>query len=98
MTPLGIIGGTGIDELEGLELLASHEIQTPYGEPSRALQEGVFSGVPVCFLQRHGSPRAIPPHRINYRANLWALRSLGVRDVVALNAVGGITSLKDQRL
>ena len=91
MTPLGIIGGTGVDELEGLELRASHEVRTPYGSPSRAIQEGVFAGAPVYFLQRHGSPRAIPPHDINYRANLRALQSLGVEEVVAINAVGGIT-------
>ena len=91
MKPLAIIGGTGLDELEGLEILDSREIETPYGEPSRAIQRGRLEGVEVCFLQRHGSPRAIPPHRVNYRANLWALHSLGVEQVVAINAVGGIT-------
>ena len=65
-------------------------LDTPYGAPSRAVQEGSLGGSQVFFLQRHGSPNAIPPHRINYRANLWALRSLGATDIVAINAVGGI--------
>ena len=90
MSRLAIIGGTGIEELEGLETVAAHNPQTPYGQPSRAIQEGRFGGARVLFLQRHGSPAAIPPHRVNYRANLWALRSLGASEVIAVNAVGGI--------
>jgi 5'-methylthioinosine phosphorylase len=90
MKRLAIIGGTGVDELEGLQILGSHPLDTPYGAPSRAVQEGSLGGSQVFFLQRHGSPNAIPPHRINYRANLWALRSLGATDIVAINAVGGI--------
>lgn len=92
MKRLAIIGGTGIDELQGLEIVGEHRLQTPYGEPSRAIQEGSLAGARVFFLQRHGSPNAIPPHLINYRANLWALQSLGVDDIVAINAVGGITA------
>ena len=92
MRRLAIIGGTGIDELQGLELVGEHLLQTPYGEPSRAIQEGALAGARVFFLQRHGSPNAIPPHLINYRANLSALQSLGVDDIVAINAVGGITA------
>ena len=91
MTALGVIGGTGVDQLDGLRLLAEHELETPYGAPSRAIQEGEWSGSKVFFLQRHGSPGAIPPHLINYRANLWALQSLGAGEVVAINAVGGIS-------
>lgn len=91
MKPLAIIGGTGIDELDGLEVVDSHSVETPYGAPSRAIQEGRLGEIPVFFLQRHGSPNAIPPHRINYRANIWALHSLGVGGIVAINAVGGIT-------
>lgn len=90
MSVLAVIGGTGIDELAGLESGDSFLPETPWGEPSRAIQAGRLAGATVYFLQRHGSPRAIPPHLINYRANLWALRSLGVTDVVAINAVGGI--------
>lgn len=86
----GIIGGTGVEELEGLVMVGSHNPATPFGEPSRAIQEGLLDGCRVFFLQRHGSPAAIPPHRVNYRANLWALQSLGVNEIVAINAVGGI--------
>lgn len=88
---LGIIGGTGLDELSGLELVAQHPVATPYGNPSRPIQEGRIAGQTVFFLHRHGSPQAIPPHRINYRANLWALQSLGVERVLGINSVGGIT-------
>lgn len=91
MTRLAIIGGTGVDDLEEFEHLASHTIDTPYGSPSRSIDEGRLGNIRVYFLQRHGSPGAIPPHRVNYRANLWALRSLGVTEIVAINAVGGIT-------
>lgn len=92
MRKLAIIGGTGVDELEGLTVLKDHRVQTPFGEPSRAIQEGSLGGATLFFLQRHGSPGAIPPHRINYRANLWALKSLGVDGIVAINSVGGITA------
>ena len=99
MRQLAIIGGTGIDELEGLEIRQSHAVQTPFGEPSRAIQEGRLGDTRLFFLQRHGSPGAIPPHLINYRANLHALQSLGVDDIVAINAVGGITdSMRPGRL
>lgn len=99
MKPLAIIGGTGIDELEGLEVLHEQHVSTPFGQPSRAIQEGRLGGTSVYFLQRHGSPGAIPPHRINYRANIWALKSLGVESIVGINAVGGITdSMRPGRL
>ena len=87
----GIIGGTGIEELAGLSIVAAHRPETPFGEPSRAVQEGLLDGCRVFFLQRHGSPALIPPHLVNYRANLWALHSLGVNEVIAINAVGGIS-------
>lgn len=90
MKSLAIIGGTGIDQFEGLEITGTRAVETPYGEPSRPIQIGRLGPVQLLFLQRHGSPRAIPPHLINYRANLWALRELGATDVVAINAVGGI--------
>ncbi len=92
MSVPAVIGGTGLDRLEGLEIIDRHAVSTPYGDPSRPVEEGRFAGRRVFFLHRHGSPRAIPPHLVNYRANLWALRSLGVDTVVAINAVGGITS------
>lgn len=90
MKRIAIIGGTGIDTIEGLQALNTHSVETPYGLTSRPVEEGELHGCSVFFLQRHGAPRAIPPHKINYRANMWALKSLGVNDVVAINAVGGI--------
>lgn len=99
MRRLAIIGGTGVDELDGLQGVQSHAPQTPFGDPSRAIQEGRLGDTSLFFLQRHGSPGAIPPHLINYRANLWALKSLGVTEIVAINAVGGITeSMRPGRL
>jgi len=91
MKPLAIIGGTGLDKLEGLEIHREHTVDTPFGAPSGGIQEGGLGPATLFFLQRHGTNRAIPPHRINYRANLWALYSLGVGSIVAINAVGGIT-------
>jgi len=85
-----VIGGTGIDQWEGMDIVREHALETPYGAPSRPVQEGQLHGKTVFFLQRHGSPKAIPPHAINYRANVWALNALGVTDVIAVNAVGGI--------
>ncbi len=91
MKRFAVIGGTGLEELEGLSRLRAHTLETPYGAPSRTVEEGKLHGHRVFFLQRHGAPQAIPPHKINYRANMWALKSLGVTDVLAINAVGGIT-------
>jgi len=92
VTALAIIGGTGLDQLEGLDVVCEHMPDTPYGAPSRPVQEGTFGHNTVFFLHRHGGPAAIPPHLINYRANLWALQSLGADSVVAINTVGGITA------
>jgi 5'-methylthioinosine phosphorylase len=91
VTTLAIIGGTGLEQLEGLSLLQSHAVDTPYGAPSRPIEEGRLEQARLLFLHRHGSPGAIPPHQVNYRANLWALRELGATHVVAINAVGGIS-------
>lgn len=91
MTMAGIIGGTGMTELAGLDIERRQEVATPWGEPSSPLVFGRFAGVPVVFLARHGLEHSIPPHLVNYRANCWALRDAGVRRVVAVNAVGGIS-------
>lgn len=87
---LAIIGGTGLCELDGFVLKESLEIVTPYGQTSAPILTGLVGGRPVCFLARHGKPHRIPPHRINYRANIWALNSIGIRSIIAVNAVGGI--------
>lgn len=87
---LGVIGGTGMDRWPGLEIDRNEVIETPYGTPSAALQLGRIHGVHALFLARHGDSHAIPPHRVNYRANLWALQHCGVRSVIAIAAVGSM--------
>jgi 5'-methylthioinosine phosphorylase len=91
MTPtIAIIGGTGLTALEGLQITQRHHPMTPYGEPSSPLLLGELNSDPVCFLARHGLQHTLPPHQINYRANLWALHQLGIKQVIAIAAVGGI--------
>ena len=92
MTDLAIIGGTGLAALQGLEIIEQKDCVTPYGPPSAALLFGRYAGVEVVFLARHGNPHRIPPHKVNYRANLWCLHDQGIRNVVAVNAVGGIST------
>lgn len=87
---LAVIGGTGMNQWPGLEIDERRALTTPYGEPSAALMFGRIDGHPAVFLARHGDGHRIPPHRINYRANLWALHAAGAREVVAIAAVGGI--------
>lgn len=88
---LAVIGGTGLDQLPELRIVERAAIDTPYGAPSAAVSIGELQGRRVGFLARHGDDHGLPPHKVNYRANLWALHSLGVRDVIAVAAVGGIT-------
>ncbi len=88
---VAIIGGTGLTSLKELEIQRREVVHTPYGEPSGPVTHGIFHGREVIFLARHGYGHTIPPHRVNYRANLWALRHLGVERLVAVAAVGGIT-------
>lgn len=87
---IGIIGGTGLLALAGIESPVVRALATPWGDPSSKVTVGHWHGQPVAFLPRHGDPHTIPPHAINYRANLWALHALGVREVIAVNTVGGI--------
>lgn len=90
MTKIAIIGGTGLTLLDGLEITGSQQVQTPYGNPSSAVQVGTYAGQQVLFMARHGHPHRIAPHQVNYRANLWALRASGADRVIAVNAVGSI--------
>ncbi|MCP3907906.1 MAG: S-methyl-5'-thioinosine phosphorylase [Oceanicoccus sp.] len=86
---LAIIGGTGLNEFsQGEEVGERHN---HYGYTSAAIIQSEIEGHQVCFLARHGNPHSIAPHQINYRANLWALKQLGVSQILAVNAVGGIT-------
>jgi 5'-methylthioadenosine phosphorylase len=88
MAQVAVIGGSGFYEfLTDVEEIA---VETPYGEPSAPIAVGDVDGTPVAFLPRHGKSHAFAPHLINYRANAWALRSLGVRQVLAPCAVGGL--------
>ncbi|MGH8225562.1 MAG: S-methyl-5'-thioinosine phosphorylase [Gammaproteobacteria bacterium] len=90
MTDIAIIGGTGLTHLEGLEILRQEVVYTPYGEPSGPLTHGMLAGCEAVFFPRHGRGYNIPPHRVNYRANLWALKSIGIEKVIAISTVGGI--------
>lgn len=92
MTGLAIIGGTGLTSLKNLEIERREVMHTPYGEPSGPLVHGTMCGRPVVFLPRHGTAHTIPPHEVNYRANLWALQHIGITKIIAVAAVGGITA------
>ncbi|MBN8262604.1 MAG: S-methyl-5'-thioinosine phosphorylase [Xanthomonadales bacterium] len=88
---LAVIGGTGVYALGELADVESHQPATPYGAPSGPIRVGTYAGKRVAFLARHGEGHSLPPHKINYRANLAALQALGARRVLALNTVGGIS-------
>jgi 5'-methylthioinosine phosphorylase len=91
MAKLAIIGGTGLTTLKSLEVTRREVVHTPFGEPSCPLTYGQFCGKEVVFLPRHGPGHTIPPHKINYRANLWALKKVEVTQVIAVAAVGSIS-------
>jgi 5'-methylthioadenosine phosphorylase len=86
--PVGIFGGSGfysfLDEVEEVPLA------TPYGPPSAPVRLGTIEGVPVAFMPRHGDEHTLPPHRINYRANVWAMREVGVRRIIGPSACGSL--------
>ena len=90
---IGLIGGSGLYDIEGLEQKEWREVETPWGKPSDALLFGRLDGVRCVFLPRHGRGHPIPPSRLNYRANIDALKRSGVTDVVSLSAVD---SLKEE--
>ena len=87
---LAVIGGSGLTRMSSLEETRSQIVRTPYGEPSDAIAHGRIRGRAVMFLARHGSGHTIPPHEINYRANLWALKEAGAVGIVAVASVGGV--------
>ena len=94
MTPsLAIIGGSGLYEIDSLEVIERHNPITPFGETSDDIIEGTLAGRTVFFLPRHGKGHRLLAHEINHRANIWALRSLGARWAVSVTAVG---SLKEE--
>ncbi len=87
---LAIIGGTGLTQLANLAITHRQVARTPYGEPSGALTFGEINGHNVIFLARHGYGHAIPPHKVNYLANIWALKQHGATQIVSVASVGGI--------
>lgn len=87
---IGIFGGTGIYDSGLLEDAHEVTVKTPYGKPSDSITVGMFMGRKVAFLPRHGRKHSIPPHMINYRANIWAFKELGVTRIVAPSAVGSL--------
>ena len=87
---IAVIGGTGVYDPEIFEDVRQVKVHTPYGAPSDLITLGTYEGRGVAFIPRHGRGHQIPPHRINSRANIWALRELGVRRIVASSAVGSL--------
>src|SRR5918912_235741 len=87
---IGVIGGSGLYEIEGLERVREVAVRTPFGAPSDALILGEVDGVRVAFLSRHGRGHLRNPTEINYRANIYALKSVGVSRVVSVSAVGSM--------
>jgi len=90
---LGVIGGSGLYELTDIKIIEERVINTPFGEPSSPVVIGEIEGKRVAFLARHGRDHSYPPHLVPYRANLWALREVGVNRVLAVSAVGSINKL-----
>jgi 5'-methylthioadenosine phosphorylase len=87
---IGIIGGTGLYRMEGLEVTRSAEVDTPFGQPSGPVMLGRLSGRDIAFLPRHGLHHDLLPSEINFRANIWALKSVGVRTIIGVSAVGSL--------
>ncbi|MEO9309748.1 MAG: S-methyl-5'-thioadenosine phosphorylase [Nitrososphaera sp.] len=90
---IGIFGGTGIYDSGLLQEAKEITVETPYGKPSDSITVGIFKGRKIAFMPRHGKKHTIPPHLINYRANIWAFKQLGVTRIIAPSAVG---SLKEE--
>jgi len=90
LSKIAVIGGTGLTSLNGLNITLREVVQTPYGEPSGPLTHGEFHGHEIAFFARHGYGHNIPPHKVNYRANIWAMKHIGIEAVIAVGAVGGI--------
>lgn len=95
---LAVIGGTGVYKLAQLDDVQTHEVSTRFGSPSGPVRVGTLLGQRVAFLARHGEGHSLPPHKVNYRANLAALQQIGARRVLALNTVGGITDAYGPRV
>lgn len=91
MPVIGVIGGSGLYDIAELEIRDPVKVSTPYGEPSGLYRTGRWSGRDVIFLPRHGSKHNIQPHKVNYRANIWGFRELGVEKIISICSTGGIS-------
>lgn len=87
----GIIGGSGLYQISGVDIRKKVRMKTPYGPPSGSYLVGEFSGITIVFLPRHGEKHTVPPHKVNYRANIWGFKELGVERILSVGAVGGIS-------
>jgi 5'-methylthioadenosine phosphorylase len=87
---LALVGGTGVYQMDGMEAIKRISVSTPFGSPSGAIMKGRFAGRDVLFLARHGEGHRLLPHEINYRANIFALKSLGATQIVGISAVGSL--------
>ncbi len=92
-----VIGGSGLYEIEGFDVDERRRLDTPFGPPSDELVIGTFAGAPVVFLPRHGAGHRFPPGAVNFRANIWALKSLGVERVLSVSAVGSLKAEVEPR-
>ncbi|MDA9600467.1 S-methyl-5'-thioinosine phosphorylase [Nitrosomonadales bacterium] len=90
---IGLIGGTGLRKIDGLNITREPLVDTPYGKPSDKILVGKLEDRDVAFLARHGEGHTIPPHLINYRANIYALENLGVKAILGIATVGSISSV-----
>lgn len=90
--PIGIIGGSGFCYFDSFGKAEEIAVSTPYGVPSSVYKRFFIGGKEVIFLARHGIPHSIPPHKVNYRANIWGFKSLGVDEILSVGSAGGISS------
>lgn len=88
---IGIIGGSGLYNIEGIEIIDEIEIKTPFGNPSDKLIYSKYNDFEIYFLPRHSREHSIPPHKVNYKANIYAFKILNVERIISVSAVGGIT-------
>jgi 5'-methylthioadenosine phosphorylase len=91
MPKIGVIGGSGLHDIPGLTIREQRKVTTPFGDPSDDYLIGEFSGKEIIFLPRHGLKHQIPPHKINYRANIWGFKDLSAERILSVSSVGGIT-------
>ncbi len=87
---IGIIGGSGLYDMEGMQIIDTIDLDTPFGKPSEPLTLATTGSREVVFLPRHGKGHRIPPHRINYRANIYAMKQAGVQQIISVSAVGSL--------